>query len=101
MAKYKKPIVCSMETIGVTVAVFWRLGGYIKKVAKFVSEPIEVTDSPITLRPAVWSIQLPSGSKTTQIFHTFHVESDGTVRNFDGSRIPCNNMALWTFFQVS
>ena len=72
-----------------------------------IAEPIEMADSPVTFdmkilknstcfRPrravgfdrAGGAIEsnCPSGSKTCRIFQNFHVESDGTVRHFDGFR---------------
>ena len=76
-----------------------------------IPEPVEMADSPVTFdikilknstcfRPrravgfdrASGAIEFncPSGSKTCRIFQNFRVESDGTVRHFDGFRYSKN-----------
>ena len=82
-------------------------GVKVSRVWTFIPEPIEMADSPVTFdikilknltcfRPrravgfdrAGGAIEsnCPSGSKTCRIFQNYHVESDGTVRHFDGFR---------------
>ena len=39
----------------------------------------------------------PSGSKTCRIFQNFHVESDGTVRHFDGFRYRFHMSAIKSY----